>query len=301
MRYEDLGCSSYTPIKQESYARILRMHLRITKAVMQRWHIPTYHYFDLNAGPGRYWLPDDGTPIIGSPLVFLDAAREVGVPCTTVLIEKCAASCKHLLREVRSFENVEVRQGDHNVILDEYGSRHLQALGLIYSDPSNHEVPFEALSRFCQAYPKVEVLIHVAATAIKRTRAKDDPDLRSRLGQLNKAYWLVRAPDGAWQWTFLLGTNWNGFKDYQAINFYRMETPKGGEIIDKLNYTKTELARIYQPTLPDISGVPESSDVSANPYTGDAAEQWALRTVRAKVAHRGASPTLSAVGDFRRA
>lgn len=299
MRYEDLGCSSYTPIKQASYARILRYHLRITKAVMQRWHIPNYHYFDLNAGPGRYWLPDDGTPITGSPLVFLDAAREVGVPYKAVLIEKCAASCKRLLREVRSFENVEVRQGDHNIILDEYGSCHLKTVGLIYSDPSDHEVPFEALSRFCQAYPKMEVLIHVAATAIKRTRAKDDPDLRSRLGQLNKNYWLVRAPDGAWQWTFLLGTNWDGFKDYQAINFYRMDT-KGREIIDKLNYTKTELARIYQPTLPDISRVSESSDIPPGARPSDAPSQWMLRMVQGKASRRSASLALSKMGRVRR-
>jgi len=276
------------------------MHLRMTKAVMQKWHIPTYHYFDLNAGPGRYQLPDDGTPIIGSPLVFLKAAREAEVPYTAVLIEKCAASCENLLREVRSFENVTVRQGDHNVILDEYGGRHLQALGLIYSDPSNHEVPFEALSRFCQAYPKVEVLIHVAATAIKRVHAKDDPDLRSRLGQLNKNYWLVRAPDGPWQWTFLLGTNWDGFKDYQAINFHRMDSTKGREIIDRLNYTRTELACIYQSALPDIPGIPETSDIPSCACSGDAPSQWVVRMVQGKAGRRSASLALSQMGHVRR-
>ena len=267
MTFDGLGVSDYTPTKQENLATILRWHLEVVRCVLPKWGGTQYCYFDLNAGPGRY-KTETGTQVTGSPLVFLQAAQAAQIPFRAVLIEQCHESYLALRRNVTKADNIEVRYGNHNIVLSEYCSNHPRALGLVYCDPTNHEVPFTALSYFCRAYPRVDVLIHVAANAIKRTRADDDPDLLSRLGVLNKRDWLAMEPTGKWQWTFLLGTNGGDvLKDYKRIRLYRIDTLRGRDIAERINYTKVErgarqqmaLLETAKPTLP-VTGAPNCYD-----------------------------------------
>jgi len=51
------------------------------------------------------------------------------------------------------------------------------------------------------------------------------------------------------QWTFLLGINWEGYRDYKSIKFYRLDSTDGKQLIDKLSYTKAERQRVQQQTL----------------------------------------------------
>lgn len=283
MNYPELGCSDYTATKQQVLAAILGFHLSITGAIMRRrrYFDPVYRYFDLNAGPGRYDY--NGTEIAGSPLVFLSLARQAGMRYRALLFERCVQMAADLASNVRDYPGVEVFWGDHNQRLDEQISYHPRTLGLIYTDPNNHEVPFRALGRFCAAYPKVDVLIHVASNAIKRTRKPDDPDLLSRMLEL-KPHWLARVPASKWQWTFLLGSNWDGFDDYKKIGFYRIDTETGQAIVDRLNTTRKERQERDQLPLPLLSGVFATPVVSPGARCGHAPKRRAVRAMRPKTA-----------------
>jgi hypothetical protein len=89
-----------------------------------------------------------------------------------------------------------------------------------------------------------DIIIHVAATPIKRQFYSSMHPLSQCLSEMvktiGKAIWIVREPHEHFQWTFLIGTNWDSFPIFKRHGFHGLWTPIGREIMRRLDYNLEE-------------------------------------------------------------
>lgn len=238
-----LGYSSeYTPLKQRHFRGLIRMHLIISRSVIERhsWAVPKYYYFDINAGPGIY------EDLEGSPLIFLKEASSIGLDYQAVFIEKNEEYYVQLRENVEGYENVRIIHGDHNDILPRFlAGDNSKKIGLLYTDPTGSPPPFELLARFSKVYERLDIAIHLSAANIKRIRRAPQTESTETLGEslakIDKEHWLIRESVGRHEWTFLVGTKGFRWGEWRKEGFYRLDSERGREIANELNLTVNEL------------------------------------------------------------
>jgi three-Cys-motif partner protein len=251
---DSVGASLWTSLKQKHFASVTAMHLSITKAVIERndFYRPTYCYIDATAGPGTYIV--DGELIQGSPLVFIQKAEEVRVSYSAHFIENDPQNLDRLkgcLPAVH-FGTCHPHPGDYSqVIPGILGSRDETQLGLLYVDPNTGIPDFDFLSTASDLRPRMEILLYLSATNLKRVHQFTDQVLSDAIAKLNKAHWLVRKPakGDRHQWTFLLGSNTDLFKKYKKIEFYVLDSAEAQTFFPNLELTEAEIRRKLQPRL----------------------------------------------------
>lgn len=233
------------------------MHITIAKAIISRYKAPPYLYVDLYAGPGH--LEFEGRKFLGSPLIAQDLLAAAGVPYETVHFEKDPDAADRLrsalwtpttLLDAADEQNAPV----FNESFEDAFPKWLHAkgfqpdrFGLVYADPIRDEIPHGVLNTAAKLLPKVDLLSYVSATQYKRRRraaeeAGDDsrPLLSDHIDTVDKRIALIRKPAGAWQWTFVLWSNWLRLPDWQKQGFYRLDSDDGRRILDVLNLTERE-------------------------------------------------------------
>lgn len=248
-----VGQSDVTPGKQDGLGKLLAQHLATCKRIMAkyRWCHQVYHYIDMNAGCG--W--NEHIDCVGSPLVFLEMAGRAEIPYRAWFIELEPSNALYLQsRAPASAAQYEIRIGDNKEHLPEIVGRiPKQSLGMIYTDP-NGLPDFDLLAAVSRlpGCEKMDVLIRYTACAHKRNLRVKPERLVECLGRINKKHWMVREIERGdrWQWTFLLGMNWCGMKDWKRAGFYWAHSDDGQTILERLNYTNSELAERRQPQLP---------------------------------------------------
>lgn len=258
---DGIGHGAITARKYEYLRRIFDMHLAVTRAVLAKWRgqveTRTYRYLDLTAGTGR--VPDTREP--GSALIFLDAVeRQPGdkLAYRMDLVEQKKANFDALSLTVdMARDGYETRNGQvyyhrgayESVIprlLDEGSPKEF---GLAFVDPSGTAPDLTALTEISARRPKLEILIYVSASNLKRGQPATGIQIGNYIDGINKSHWLVRKPDvdDKHQWTFLLGTNGASvFKSYPGIRLYDVGSRAGGEVLEKLNLTRKQRSDIYQ-------------------------------------------------------
>lgn len=99
--------SDNTAIKEEHLEVILQTWTRASKAILKRWNnyaYRTFFYLDLNSGSGLYSDIQDRNkplePLRGSPLIFLDAARDTALPCEVTLCERNKVAAVELRQNI---------------------------------------------------------------------------------------------------------------------------------------------------------------------------------------------------------
>jgi three-Cys-motif partner protein len=263
---EEFGAfySDSTPAKQEDFKYFIKVYCEIVKRILQKpkqrsYALPIAVYLDLNAGPG--WYTKIG--IEGSPVIFYKTAQEANLPVHCFFIEKNAEACQHLSEYLNRLEKTtpyKVMHGENQEevpkilrLLDAFILREGKqlAFGLLYSDPNGDIPPFEDIARLLsvRSRTRIDVLIYLSATTIKRVRRSSLCSMRDNLIEalscIPKKFWLVREPVGRHQWTFLFGANWNGFPEFKNRGFHDLKSNEGREIMERLTYTSTELTRKY--------------------------------------------------------
>lgn len=250
----NVGHSSTTPIKQDHFRNILRTHMNIGVALAKKhyWCGNTYWYFDLNAGPG-YDLQMNP----GSPVIFLEEAinRSNG-QFKGVFIEEHQDIYTELFMVEKTFalpENVKMylHNDDHDHAMKEYFKIKIKRSlpGLVYAD-GNGIPNFDLLAKISRQslFKMMDILINCPAAAIKRSRncgkTKECRTLQEMLSAIKKKHWIIREPYNKFQWTMLIGSNWNQFPSFKKQGFYPIDSLEGKEIFEKLNYTKPELQLI---------------------------------------------------------
>jgi three-Cys-motif partner protein len=271
---DSIGQSDYTRLKQDILGVFLNVHTKIVKGITERfgWADNQYLYLDLNAGPGVYG------DIEGSPIVFIKTARRNKLKFRAILTEKEIVHCNSLIDrldclsegnifdiacQMIPYSNVVgscVGRGDVVVVCNEDNENTIKSMktfysekdvkspfGLIYMDPNGCQVRFGELKDLLSQskLSRLDLLINLSASAIKRNRHNDSvKSIMDSISGIKKKHWLIRKPYGKWQWTFLLGTNWVNFPELEKIDFVSMDSEKGRQYINKVNYSAEELSQI---------------------------------------------------------
>jgi three-Cys-motif partner protein len=257
---DGVGYSRSTRIKISHLEKILGMHLCVTQNVLDkhRQFRRVYRYIDLTSGKG---INPDGTR--GSPLVFLEQVEsgQVGLPYRADFIERNATNLADLHQTVSrqidacGWHNgvIHYHHGDYQQLVTELlPDMDEGEFGLVYVDPSGDLPDFKALQYAATYRPKMEILIRVASTNVKRQFQYTHEQLSGYIGRVGKRYWLCGTPmlGDQHKWVFLLGSNTGVFKDYAGIGLYRMDSPKGKEVFLRVNLTKEQQREVMQPKLP---------------------------------------------------
>jgi len=247
-----VGASWVTNVKQEHFRAIIRTHLRIVGGIFRKhaWAERKYYFFDMNAGTGKD--PLTGSP--GSALVALDEIERSGIRGDAILMEKNAKTYRELIASIGEHEwpprmQILPFSADHHEILPRWYSGNSNRFGLIYND--NNGIPsFGLLAEASLSFPRVDFLINCPASAIKRDRncslTHGTKTLDEYRSAIRKEFWIVREPYYKWQWTFLIGTNWDSFPAFKKLGFYRLDSFEGREIYKVLNHTREELQCLSQ-------------------------------------------------------
>lgn len=246
-----------TPYKQECYRNLLEQLFAIYGAIRSKYpytqKYPVY-LWDLYAGPGR----SKKTGELGSPLIACEVALKQSYPIRLHFYEANPHD-EHLLRkhlsqspycEANFMVHGENNQSVWHKLRKEEPRR--EQMGIVYADPSNADLSgfdniFEAFSR---KYPMVDLLLNYAAASYKRkVMFADYVSLQDRLHKIGKKKWFVREPADKWQWTMLLGTNFNGLKAEEKKRWHDSSKPIGQRVFLGINYTSRQLKDMNQPSL----------------------------------------------------
>ena len=147
--------------------------------------------------------------------------------------------------------NAMIAFGDNKEILANYINNPplKKQFGMLYAD--NNGCPdYELIKNITniKQYGKLDILINCPAASHKRSlkiwHQSNKINLSEALIKINKKYWIIREPYGKFQWTFLIGTNWQSFPKFGHLNFYSSTTNKGRDILKRLTYTAKELSEI---------------------------------------------------------
>ncbi len=258
---DGIGYGECTGQKLEHFSKIIAMHMAITQAVLNRngdLYPRHYRYIELTAGKG--FVPNSDKP--GSPLVFLNhaEAENFRLPYRADFIEQEERNINELKSAIQREKDTNGWHGSNlhfhhskyqNIIPPLLPTKNMAEFGLVFVDPSGDPPDFEILTHIANMRPKMEILIYLPSTNIKRLFQYTEKKLSDYLRQVGKKHWLVRKPV-RWdqlKWTFLLGSNTNLFKDYKKIDFFTSDSEHGQEILLKLNLTENERQELYQPRL----------------------------------------------------
>jgi hypothetical protein len=214
----------------------------------------------MTAGRGIY---PNGTP--GSATVFIQRAMSQNPPLPTKAdFIECEGDNITVLEhnietEIRKHgwnrPDTNFHQGRYETEIPKlFPGRDSLELGLFYIDHSGDAPDLDTLGYINQVRPRMDILLYLSATNIKRIYQTSGKQLSDYLIGIGKNCWLIRKAFG-WdkhQWTFLLGSNCDLFKRYKRISFYPLTSPEGQEIFETLNLTEKQRIEKYQPLLFEI-------------------------------------------------
>lgn len=247
--------SPETEPKEADFRGILRMHIPICKGILGRYGGPPYLYADLYAGPGN--LEYKGNEFPGSPLIAQEELAHAGLSYEAIHFERdpiVAAELEEALLVPRSLlwwpdaDSTHVFAESCQEGFPQWLSRtgrQPNRYGLVYADPIRDEIPVAVLNKAAALMPRVDLLSYVSATQYKRRREADlklngssaKPLLSDHVDAVNKRFAVIRKPRGAWQFTFILWSNWDSFPAWTAAGFHRLDSEPGMRILDQLNLT----------------------------------------------------------------
>jgi len=253
----DMGHSEQTETKHSHYRYLIATHTQIVKQIFDKnsryKETNIYLHFDIT--------PGDGGEYGQSPVIFVRRAQELGLPYRAIFIEQNAQNARRLKQRLMSCfhtnGNTTVDNADHierlpyyfdnPPVVDSRGNTRY-VYGSLYVDP-NGEPPWKLLSDFSEHYPMVDVIIHLSGTTTKRRRGvHGGPDLIDCISGIQKRHWIVRYPNTCQQWTFVVGTNWDGFPELKQAGMVSIYGKTGREYLSILSYSKKELSRHIEAT-----------------------------------------------------
>ena len=255
-----VGEGELTPLKINHLAKIFGMHLAVTQAVLNKnpYFQQQYRYIDLTAGKGT-----SPTGLQGSPLVFIKQAEsdKFKKAYRADLIEKNNKNLRELRNKIHDLAHnnhwqvtnkTHFHLGSYEQTIPNILTRvNRKKLGLAFVDPSGNTPDFDTLQYIAENRPRMEILIYLSTTNLKREYQYTNKLLSDYMASLDKGHWLIRKPI-SWdshKWTFLLASNSDIFKDYKSIDFLQLESDEAQGIFPKLNLSKKQRMKKLQPSL----------------------------------------------------
>jgi three-Cys-motif partner protein len=247
---DGVGEGPLTQRKLDDFKKIIEMHLNITYNVICRVNAPRmYRYIDLTAGKGYALNP----PRRGCAVIFADAIERMykgQMNYRADFVDEDPAhieSLKTWLAPVKEqyacddswWHFHEEQYQSIGPALAKVNPQH--QFGLVFVDPNGDAPDIKTLATFANLRPKMEILIYVATTNLKR--APGAPVFSDYLNAIPKTNWLVREKQAgdSQGWTFLLGSRTNTFGNYKKIGFYRIDDPNVQESFQMFDKTQDQL------------------------------------------------------------
>lgn len=143
------------------YAEIVGVSMR------RKWQL---WWIELFAGPGRLYVRDDGSFLLGSPV----EAVSIPQPFHGYVFADLSAPCVESLRRRVSGTNVHVLEGDANGadLLDRVATIvPKKALVVLYADQEGLDLRWETLKFFIDRYPHLDLLLNLPVTGVVRALA----------------------------------------------------------------------------------------------------------------------------------
>ena len=261
-----VGCNRFSYAKWEKLGYFMKVHAKAVNSVVHRfdWAFPAYVYIDLFAGPGIYTTSEnrlfDGD-CEGSPIVAARALK--GIEHRLFLNDHdvdVAARLTNSLNFEGIYCNLSVMdQADYVDLITSIKWRRAsfpggkKVYGLVFVDP-NGCPPWDECEKLgaCKQYDRLDLLIHVNATAHKRlfhhSWMGENMRLEERLRRIGKKHIFLWVPEGGNQWQFSLAfcTNWKEFPEFKRKGFYSIDSTEGRELLDRLQYTREELSKQWR-------------------------------------------------------
>ena len=254
------GQSDYTRHKQEGLKSLLHINMRIVKPCLSRYWKPgmpklSYFHFDLNAGSGY----NEEEKIIGSPLVFLQTATAEQINYRAFFCDISRESCESLIGRVSHNEGAYVFWGDNRSFVEmipeiiklkpkteecSRGENPRLAMGSVYVDPNGPSgLMVDELATLFKTCERLDLIINLSATGLKRTKSFSwSMRVSELMEKINKKKWVVRQIYGAWQWTILLGSNFDKTPSWKAKGFVPVDSHEGQDILNRMDMTADEYA-----------------------------------------------------------
>lgn len=242
-----------TEAKEHDFRGLMKIHTDVCKSPRILGHdrpgrLP-YLFADLNGGPGM--LEREGRYFPGSPLIAVETLERSGHAYRTIHFEQDPETAAQLSESLAPG----ISQGRTTVIPGQFqtgmkawlaaNGHQEHRYGLVYSDPIGDPIPVQAFNEVARYIPRVDLLAYVIAND-QYKRANGGGALRGRVADdiaaVNKKHVLIRHESTAHQFTFILWTNWTEFPAWTARGFYPLTTPAGQAALDRITYTKAELA-----------------------------------------------------------
>jgi three-Cys-motif partner protein len=262
-KVDNVGFGKFTATKLEILRRIVGMHLAVTQAVLN--NRPSYKqlYKLIDATAGKGYVP--GSTLPGSPLVFLNAIHEEKFfkLYEINLIEQNKNNFNELQDNVAEYcakrgwddeRLIKYHLGRYEKILPKIlGQTNNRELGLVFIDHSGDLPNFDMIKTVSELRPRMEILLYLSGRNIKRLHHITNKSLLDYMQEISKEYWLIRKPEkfDNLEWTFLLGSNTDIFKNYKKIDFFRLDSDEAQKFFPKLNLTSKERMAKLQPRLFD--------------------------------------------------
>jgi hypothetical protein len=280
-----MAMSDRTPTKHEHFKKLLGMHVDIVYRTILKyaWRPSIYQYIDLNAGAGRV-VYEDGMQGITSGLravLKLYYMQESVPPLAyrAYLIDNYSPNCDSLRTHWAIKDNPDVtvycennQEAIQRIVIPR------NSLGLVCSDSNTLMGDLDIFDRLAarSEFDKMDFLIYLSASNYKRDQHANGREyLLDRLARI-KSHWYVQEPYDKHQKTFLLGSDWDGFKEWRKLKFAPLHSDAGREYMERINLTGKERFLAHQAGLPigvmpNISGIP-AFEPSAPKPSSDAAE-----------------------------
>lgn len=240
--------SRETPQKQHDFRAILNHHINVCQRIFEKYSYRSqYRYIDIFGGPGLYG------GIEGSPLIFKQLAVGTGLSYQADIFEIDPGRYASLVKSLNSNGPIKVTLGNGCELFKNLTIGPKQ-YGLLYCDPPQDEDTFdrsfELMTYASERYSRLDLMLYVSATNLKRIRAyKGTPFLSERFKPINKKHWAIRRLRDQQQYTFLIGTNYIEWAEWHNRGFFKIASPQGKQILEKADLTNDELKKRYQPPL----------------------------------------------------
>jgi hypothetical protein len=266
--------SDYTELKLQHFAAIIDTEMFCLSRIVKKhdWADDLAWYVDLNGGPGYYAALD----LCGSPVLAVRAAQRHSLRLAAYLCERERQTHDLLVAALQRQGGMALRGShpygghqlsspddlvmahtfpmDHQDVTASLLYQHRawwnafpkgatrQRFGAVSWDGNGTMLPLVVLQGFAALMPFMDLISYIAPTNVKRRLgSKADPwphTLEACVAMIGKKEWIVREPEGAHQWTFLIGTNWKDYPEFERIGFHNIKSPRGEEIFQMLCRTK---------------------------------------------------------------
>jgi hypothetical protein len=215
---------------------------------------------DLSAGMGAY--PHEHQPLVGSPLLLLEALERRALHYRMLLVERdplVASLLKQNLDIAMSTLRVDPSRVDvleaEFTLAEQWIRRNVNAwtLGMMVIDVNDlfGSPGLQILGQLPQL-ARVDVLIHVPGTLSKWPRRTEPlATIDEVLSWFGKEHWQVAKARGNFQWLWCYGTNNPRMRELRQRGFVSANTPPGQQRLDAVRFTTGERHRQLQPSLFD--------------------------------------------------